>query len=214
MKNMKAEKLVCVHDSAKELYDKIYAIYKFCGGTSSVVELILVIFMLGYPILNLIFIVFEVENGFLFWTSLILFVIILLVYYKILDNKISKGYIQKFNLKPDNYNLFCNFVSECILRGVRLFEIESVIDFFDIDSDLKERVNIFIPLGMSILAEIMKNYIKLDAIKADKTFSICCLAISIYMVVKFMLIDRRKMCDLEFKKCLIYAKIALRKNEN
>lgn len=215
--NMKAEKFVCVHDPEKELYDKIYGIYKLCGGVSSILELIFEFLILSLPILNLIFTLFFKENDLLFLSSIILFVIILFFYYKLIDNKISKRYIQKFNLKPDNYNLFCNFVSECRLKGVRLFEIESVIDFVDVDSDFKEVINIFIPILMIIFSKLMteyvNKYIESNTIKADEVFAICCLAISIYMFVKYMLFHRKKINYLRFKKCLIYAKIALRKDE-
>lgn len=150
-------------------------------------------------------------------SSIILFVIILFFYYKLIDNKISKRYIQKFNLKPGNYNLLCNFVSECRLKGIRLFEIESVIDFVDVDSDFKEVINIFIPILMTIFSKLMtkyvNKYIESNTIKADEVFAICCLAISIYMLVKYMLFHRKKINYLRFKKCLIYAKIALRKDE-
>lgn len=214
--NMKAEKFVCVHDPEKELYDKIYGIYKLFGGASSILELIFEFLILSLPILNLAFTLFFKESDFLFLSLIILFVTILF-YQKIIDNKISKRYIQKFNLKPGNYNLFCNFVSECRLKGVRLFEIESVIDFVDVDSDFKEVINIFIPILMTIFSKLMtkyvNKYIESNTIKADEVFAICCLAISIYMLVKYMLFHRKKINYLRFKKCLIYAKIALRKDE-
>lgn len=213
---MKVKKFVYVHDSEKELYDKVYGIYKLCGGASSILELIFEFLILSLPILNLIVTLFFNENDFLFLSSIILFVTILF-YQKIIDNKISKSYIQKFNLKPGNYNLFCNFVSECRLKGVRLFEIESVIDFVDVDSDFKEVINIFIPILMTIFSKLMteyvNKYIESNTIKADEVFAICCLAISIYMFVKYMLFHRKKINYLRFKKCLIYAKIALRKDE-
>ena len=215
--NMKVDKFVYVHDPEKELYDKVYGIYKLCGGASSILELIFEFLILSLPILNLAFTLFFKESGFLFLSLIILFVIILFFYQKIIDNKISKRYIQKFNLKPDNYNLFCNFVSECRLKGVRLFEIESVIDFVEVDSDFKEVINIFIPILMTIFSKLMteyvNKYIESNTIKADEVFAICCLAISIYMLVKYMLFHRKKINYLRFKKCLIYAKIALRKDE-
>lgn len=138
-------------------------------------------------------------------------ILLLFVYYKIIDSKISKNYINRINLKPSKRNLFESFYCKCCDNKITFKEINFICEYVDNENDLSILKDFSSPIFLAVILDFIINRIKdlIDPAKKEYInfyLLVISLLLCAYAIIWF--VSTRKLRNrLIFKKALIYTKI-------
>lgn len=210
---MKEEKYVAVHDSIKEMYDKIYGIFNECTGYTSFAEKLLTILIISLPV---IYFIVDYHKWKFSLLILFLFVLLLFIYYIFVDLRVNNYFVKKFGIKPAKTNAFIIFCDKCLCENISLSEIEEVYEYVDIDISLKNLNNFYYPILLTIVMSLVSNRVDelIALIKCNEPTDSYAfrlpLVVCVCLIISFL--STRKFRNLLlFKKGLFYVKTKLKK---
>lgn len=211
---MKEEKSVAVHDPVVEMKNKIYGIFKKCGGEVSLGEILLEYLSIITPI---IFLVTDYLKWKFSFCILIVFFVLLFIYCKVIDFRTSNYYVKKLGIKPSKTNVFVSFSNKCSDEKIALKEIEDLCEYVDVEIKSEELSDFSSPIILTTVLTLLGNRVEIvialikSNVPTDLYAFIIPLLICIYLIVFFISTLKLRRLVL-FKKCLIYAKIICAKS--
>lgn len=205
---------VTVHDPIQETEEKIQKIFSECGGTPSLLELILEFVMLVCPVL---FCIFDNLEGkiFILISLFILFLlfIVVLIYSKVIDKKISKPYVKKLQLKPEKISIWYSFAVCCKEQGITNSDLENSIELLKLDMNKGSYKKFIFSLFISCFAGFILNRLEeiifaireLKVEQAENAGGIVVSMISLVTIIYFFSY-RKEYTKTCLMRCLYYAK--------
>lgn len=136
----------------------------------------------------------------------ITFLIVLFLYYKFTNFKLSKYYKKNFNFKLENQNIYCAFYRECLINKIDYSDFDVILDLLNLElehnTNFNIKMNIFLPLISSYLVNYFSTFLKSPS--NENTF-IFVLLFTIYAFLYFIF-NKEKLNKFNFRTCLVYAK--------
>lgn len=206
---------VAVHDPIQETEEKIQRIFFECGGKTSILQFIIEIVILSCPIL---FCIFDNLEGKIFfhlsYCTLLLLIIMVLIYSKVIDNKISKIYVKKLQLKPEKTSIWHSFAVCCKKQGVTNSDLENTIELLKLDMNSGSYIKFIFSLFISCfvgfilnrLEEIIFSIRDLKIEQAENTVGIVVIMISL-VTIMYLLSHKKEYTKTCLMKCLCHAKM-------
>lgn len=214
---------VAVHDPIQETEEKIQRIFFECGGTPSIFQTALGLIV----VLCSLLVIYVDSNCIVFCgiNSAHLLIVILclgafLVYVIVLNRNISKPYIKRFGIKPDNESLFYLFAVKCQEEGISDSQLDIFMDLLDIKTKHESFGNFFFsPMLPCIISIILINTEKVFHLNPNielqqgvTSVLEAILMIVMTMCTYFFAVKQHELNQVCFRKCLYYAK-TLHKDE-
>ncbi len=208
---------VTVHDPIRETEEKIQKIFSECGGTPSKFQTILGMIVVVCSLL----VIYVDSNSIVFCginSAHLLIVIIclgaFLVYVIVLNRNISKPYIKRFGIKPDNESLFYLFAVKCQEEGISDSQLDICMDLLDIKTKHESFRNFFFsPMLPCIISIILTNTEKIFHLNPNIELQqgVASVLEAILMIVMtmctyFFAVKQYELNQVCFRKCLYYAK--------
>ena len=202
---------VTVHDPIRETEEKIQKIFSECRGIPLTLQT-----LLGIMIICCSFLVICIDSNCRIFDGKIsthLFIAIVcsvlsLIYVIILNRNISKPYIKRFGIKPDNESLFYLFAVKCQEEGISDSQLDICMDLLDIKTKHESFGNFFFsPILSCIISIIITNTEKVFHLNPNielqqgvtavlEAVLVFCIAMSIY----FLIVNLRKPIISFFKR--------------
>ena len=208
---------VTVHDPIRETEEKIQKIFSECRGTPLIFQTVLGLIV----VLCSLLVIYVDSNCRLFdgKISAHLFIVIIcfgafLGYVKILQRNISKTYIKRLGIKPDEESLFYLFAVKCQEEGISDCQLDICMELLDIKTKHESFGNFFFsPMLPCIISIILTNTEKIFHLNPNielqqgvTSVLEAVLMILIAMSIYFFAVKQPELNQVCFRKCLYYAK--------
>lgn len=208
---------VTVHDPIRETEEKIQKIFSECRGIPLTLQT-----LLGIMIICCSFLVICIDSNCRIFDGKIsthLFIAIVcsvlsLIYVIILNRNISKPYIKRFGIKPDNESLFYLFAVKCQEEGISDSQLDICMELLDIKTKHESFGNFFFsPMLPCIISIILTNTEKIFHLNPNielqqgvTSVLEAILMIVMTMCTYFFAVKQYELNQVCFRKCLYYAK--------
>lgn len=203
---MKKNKNIFIHEVI--IYNKIYEIFCKNGGKSSFIEVIFFSFML---FLLLVCNFLCINNSAFFVVFLFLFIFLIFAK-KLFYKDLYKSWKETIGCVPYNVDIYSTFTLNCIKENITSSMLDSVLKLLECDIEKTDLFNFsttfIIPFFITISSSIIFNTLSLTKLNNNSFLVIFSLIMMFSFIIYYISINK-KLNNLLFKKCIVYAKTYL-----